>query len=115
MSLQAVADFEELGRKCVATLQPGELTDSLILSIRDVTRDFDYMADDYHEQIESALRREFTTLCDALEVAWGESTLARETVSNGVFWDHDGWRGYLTIADQHNGLYVTVEAIAKRV
>lgn len=112
---QAVVDFEELGRKCVTTLQPGELTDSLILSIRSIADDFDYMADDYQEQIETVLRQDFTTHCDALEKAWGEFTLARETVSNGVFWDHDGWRGYLTIADQHNGLYVTVEAIARRL
>jgi len=115
MSLQAVVDFEELGRKCVSTLRPGELTDPLILSIRNVVDDFDCMGSDYQEQVDSTMRSEFIRLCDVLEAAWGESTLARETVSNGVFWDHDGWRGYLTIADQHNGLYVTVEAIAKRV
>lgn len=112
---QAVVDFEELGRKCVSTLQPGELTDSLILSIRSIHEGFDYMDRDYQEQVDAALRQDFTTLCDALEKEWGESTLARETVSNGVFWDHDGWRGYLTIADQHNGLYLTVEAIARRL
>ena len=81
MSLQAVVDFEELGRKCVSTLRPGELTDPLILSIRNVVDDFDCMGSDYQEQVDSTMRSEFIRLCDVLEAAWGESTLARETVS----------------------------------
>ena len=68
-----------------------------------------------HEQVEAAMRRDSRTLCDVLEKEWGEFTLSRETVSSGVFRDHDGWRGYLAIADQHNGLYVTVETIAIRL
>ena len=40
-----VVDFEELVRKCVTTLQAGELADPLILSIRGVTGDLACMAD----------------------------------------------------------------------
>ena len=103
----AVVDFEELVRKCVTTLQAGELADPLILSIRGVTGDLACMTDACHEQVEAAMRRDSKTLCDVVEKEWREFTLARETVSSGVFRDHDGWRSYLAIADQHNGLYVT--------